>query len=191
MEHETDGNTICNWCTWNRPQSLAKCIRIVWNGRMNQDHPKYSIVKIGQTTVKSPGDLWRLAVIQSPIKDHHLTLTIWAVSNEQHLSDRLIVDVAVTMKPSLPHGLFNAKAILVEEHSMNYRTHNWRRKQVHTFPNGISPKVERISATNVWTHMLRTHSLTCQPLSLVNSPCLYLWFNISGVHFLLKFLYFP
>ena len=36
--------------------------------RMNQDHPDYSIVEIGQNTEKSPGDLRRLAVPLSPLK---------------------------------------------------------------------------------------------------------------------------
>ena len=38
------------------------------------DHPNYSIVKNGQNTEKSPGDLRRLAVTQTPVKDHQLTL---------------------------------------------------------------------------------------------------------------------
>ena len=35
----------------------------------------YSIVDNGQNTEKSPGDLRRLAVTQTPVKDHQLTLT--------------------------------------------------------------------------------------------------------------------
>ena len=38
------------------------------------DNPIYSIIKIGQNTEKSPGDLRRLAVTQTPVKDHPLTL---------------------------------------------------------------------------------------------------------------------
>ena len=38
------------------------------------DLPIYSIIKIGQNTEKSPGDLRRLAVTQTPIEDHQLTL---------------------------------------------------------------------------------------------------------------------
>ena len=34
----------------------------------------YSIIKIGQNIEKSPGDLWRLAVTQTPVKDPQLTL---------------------------------------------------------------------------------------------------------------------
>ena len=39
-------------------------------------------------------------------------------------------------------GLFNAKAILVEEQQGYYFTHSWADKGVHTFPKGISPKVK-------------------------------------------------
>ena len=38
------------------------------------DHPNNSIIENGQNTGKSPGDLRRLAVTQSPVKDHRLTL---------------------------------------------------------------------------------------------------------------------
>ena len=33
-----------------------------------------AFIKIGQNTEKSPGDLRRLAVTQTPVKDHQLTL---------------------------------------------------------------------------------------------------------------------
>ena len=39
-----------------------------------RDHPNYSIAKIGQNTEKSPGGLRRLAVTQTPVKDHQLKL---------------------------------------------------------------------------------------------------------------------
>ena len=38
------------------------------------NHPKYGIIKIIQNTEKSPGDLWRLAVAQTPVRKHRLTL---------------------------------------------------------------------------------------------------------------------
>ena len=40
----------------------------VGNKRMSRDHPNYSIVKISQNTEKSPGDLKRLAISQTPVK---------------------------------------------------------------------------------------------------------------------------
>ena len=42
--------------------------------RTGGDHPDYSIVENGQNTEKSPGDLRRLAVTQTSVKDHQLTL---------------------------------------------------------------------------------------------------------------------
>ena len=41
---------------------------------MSGDHPNYSIIEGGQNTEKSPRDLRRLAVTQSPVKDHQLKL---------------------------------------------------------------------------------------------------------------------
>ena len=36
------------------------------------DHPNYCISEIGRNIEKSPRDLRRLAVTQTPVKDHHL-----------------------------------------------------------------------------------------------------------------------
>ena len=44
------------------------------NKRTSGDHPNYRIVEIGQNTKKSPGDLRRLAVTQTPVESHQLTL---------------------------------------------------------------------------------------------------------------------
>ena len=38
------------------------------------DHPNYYIIENGQNTEKSPGNLRRLAVTQTPVKDYQLTL---------------------------------------------------------------------------------------------------------------------
>ena len=70
MEHEGEGDTNCNWCTWKDPQRFNKGAGRVENQRMSQDHPNYSIVKIGHNTEKSLGDLKWLAVTQTPMKDH-------------------------------------------------------------------------------------------------------------------------
>ena len=44
------------------------------NKKASEDYPNYSVVKIGQNSEKSPGDLRKLAVTQTPEKDHQLTL---------------------------------------------------------------------------------------------------------------------
>ena len=40
--------------------------------RPSGNHPNNNIIEDGQDTGKSPGDLRRLAVTQSPVKDHQL-----------------------------------------------------------------------------------------------------------------------
>ena len=45
------------------------------------DHPNYYIIENGQNTEKSPGDLGRLAVTQTPVKGHQLRL-MWKNFNE-------------------------------------------------------------------------------------------------------------
>ena len=57
MEHE--GDTNCNWCTWNDPQKVNKRARGDGNRRTSGDHSNYSIVEVDQ---KSLGYLRRPAV---------------------------------------------------------------------------------------------------------------------------------
>ena len=70
MENDADGDTSRNWCTRNNPQKLGKGTRILGNKRTRRDHPNYSINKMGQHTEKSPGDLRRIAVTQTPVRKH-------------------------------------------------------------------------------------------------------------------------
>ena len=44
------------------------------NRRTSRDFPDYSIVEVGQNSEKSPGDLRRLAVTRTPVKNYQLTL---------------------------------------------------------------------------------------------------------------------
>ena len=44
--------------------------------RPSGDYPNDCIIENGQNTEKSPGDLRRLAVPQSPVKDHQITLML-------------------------------------------------------------------------------------------------------------------
>ena len=72
MDHEGYGDTNCNWFAQNNSQRSGK--GRLRNQRTNRDHLDYNIIKIGLKTEKSPGDLRRLAVTQTPVKDHQLTL---------------------------------------------------------------------------------------------------------------------
>ena len=49
--------------------ALGKRTRGLRNKRASIDNPNYSITEIGQNTEKSPGDLWRLIVTQTPVKN--------------------------------------------------------------------------------------------------------------------------
>ena len=44
------------------------------NKRASRDHSDYSLIKIVQNTKKSPGDLKRLAVSQTPVRNNQLTV---------------------------------------------------------------------------------------------------------------------
>ncbi len=75
MEHEGDNYTNCNWCFWYSQQRIIKGTGGLGSWGTSGDHPNNSIIENGQNSEKSPGDLKRLAVTQTPVKDHHLTLT--------------------------------------------------------------------------------------------------------------------
>ena len=80
MEHDGDGDTNCYWSVLNGPQRLGKKIGVSGNQWKIRDHTDHSIVKIGQNTAKSPGNLRRLAVTQNPVKDHKLKFWFGLVS---------------------------------------------------------------------------------------------------------------
>ncbi len=62
MEHKVDSNTQCNLCTWNNPEKGLEDLET--RGQVK------AITKIKQNT----GDLRRLAVTKSPVKNHQQTL---------------------------------------------------------------------------------------------------------------------
>ena len=74
MEHENDGDTSCNWCLWYSHRRIIKKTGGLGNAETSGDHPNYSIIEIGQNTEKSSGDLRRLAVTQTPERNHQLAL---------------------------------------------------------------------------------------------------------------------
>ena len=74
MEHESDSDTNCNWHARYSHKRICTETEGLRNTKMIGDHPNYSIVEIGQNAEKSPGDLRRLVVIQTPVKNHQLTM---------------------------------------------------------------------------------------------------------------------
>ena len=47
VEHVDDGDTSCNWCTWNVPKKFGKKTGRFGNQRKIQDHPNCCIDKTG------------------------------------------------------------------------------------------------------------------------------------------------
>ena len=70
-----------DWCFWHCHQRIIKGTEGLGNKRTSRDHPKYYIIENGQNTEKSTGDLRRLAVTQTPVRDHRLTL-MWKTFKE-------------------------------------------------------------------------------------------------------------
>ena len=69
VEHECDGIINCSCWPW-----IGEKSRRIGNQKKNQNHPDKIIVEISQKTEKTPGDQRRLAVIQTPVNNHQLTL---------------------------------------------------------------------------------------------------------------------
>ena len=55
---------------WNGPQCFGKWFERFVNCLTNQDHSNYSVAETDQSTEKGSGDLRRIAVTQTPVKDH-------------------------------------------------------------------------------------------------------------------------
>ena len=87
VEHEDDTDTNCSWSPWNGPQKPGKVTEGTEDQRKNQDHLDPSIIKINWNPEKSPGDLRRLAVIQTcekpPVRDV-LKRLVWSKIIMQH-----------------------------------------------------------------------------------------------------------
>ena len=71
VEHESDDYTNCNWCSWCSHQRIGTWTGGHGNNRTGGDCLNYNIVEIGQNAEKSLGDLRRVAVTQTAVKNHH------------------------------------------------------------------------------------------------------------------------
>ena len=74
MEHESDDCANCDWCFWYDKKRIIKRSGGLGSWRTGRDYPNDSTAKNGQNPETSPGDLKRLAVPQTPVKNHQLTL---------------------------------------------------------------------------------------------------------------------
>ena len=106
MEHEGNGDTNCNWFAWNNPQRTGKEIRRLGNKRTNGDHRNSSIIKIGQNT-KCSGNLRRLAVFQTPVENHRLTL---GVKISQMSKIIIIIIIIIMWQRQNRYDIFNIQA---------------------------------------------------------------------------------
>ena len=76
MEHESDLDTNCNWCSLYSHQRINKETGGLGNKRTSGYRPNYCIIENSQNTKMSPGDLRKLAVTQTPVKDHQLNADV-------------------------------------------------------------------------------------------------------------------
>ena len=74
IEHESDGDTNCNWYTRNDSYRLGKEAERFRTQKTSGDHPNYHIIKIGRNTEKSPRKLRGPAVTQTQAENHLLAL---------------------------------------------------------------------------------------------------------------------
>ena len=70
LEHAGDNYTNCNWSFWYSNKRITKGTGGLGNFRTSGVHPNYSIIENGQNIEKSPGNLRKLAVTQTPVEDH-------------------------------------------------------------------------------------------------------------------------
>ena len=62
VEHESDGDINCNWCSYNSHQRINQGTGGLGKKRSSGNHLNYCFIEIGQNIKKSRGDLRRLAV---------------------------------------------------------------------------------------------------------------------------------
>ena len=72
IENECDDYTNRDWWIRYNNKRTIKGTGGLGGWRKSEDHPNYSIIENGLW--KSPGELLRLAVTQTPVKNHQLTL---------------------------------------------------------------------------------------------------------------------
>ena len=76
MEHEGDGDISSNWWVQNISPIINKETGRLETKRTCGNNLAYCVIRIGQNTEKSPGDLKRFADTQISLKNYQLTL-VW------------------------------------------------------------------------------------------------------------------
>ena len=73
-EHESDDCTNCDWCLLKSDLRITKETEELGGWRTEETIQTTALLRDGQNTVMSHGDLRRLAVTQTVVKNHQLTL---------------------------------------------------------------------------------------------------------------------
>ena len=92
VEHKSDGYTNYNWCSLYSHQRINKGTGGLGNKRTSGDHQNYIIAEIDQNIEKNPEGLRRLAVTQTPVKDHQQKL-MWKSLKELNNNNRILNSV--------------------------------------------------------------------------------------------------
>ena len=72
--NHSDSDTNWNWCSWYSHQRIVTRSGKIENKRTSGEYTNYSTLEIGQNTEKSSGELRRLAVTQTPVRNLRQTL---------------------------------------------------------------------------------------------------------------------
>ena len=68
-----NSDTNCGWSTWDNLQRIGTGITKLGNKKTSRDHPDKSILRSARMPRRVPGDLKRLAVTQTQVKNHLLS----------------------------------------------------------------------------------------------------------------------
>ena len=74
MEHESSGDTNCNWCAGYSDQGIGTGTGELGDKRTSGDHSNYCVIEIDQNTKTPPEALRRLTVTQTAVENNQLTL---------------------------------------------------------------------------------------------------------------------
>ena len=75
VNHDDDGDTNCNWCTWNSPQRFGKILEeLEIRGRIEITQIP-ELLRLARIVRWGSRDLRRLTITLTSVKDHQLKLT--------------------------------------------------------------------------------------------------------------------
>ena len=72
-KHKSDFDTSCNWYSWYSHQRIWSRTGGLWTKKTSGDQSNYSTVEISQNTEEIIGDVRKLPVTQTPVRNHRLS----------------------------------------------------------------------------------------------------------------------